>query len=154
MKIIVVSDTHGSYRNFKQVMQLNRNADVVVHCGDSRDEIDEIRMEFPDKQYYCVKGNCDFGSMIPLTEEFTLEGVRFLACHGHMYNVKYGLMNLLLAAKERQADIALFGHTHIACDELVDGVRLFNPGSLGYGKSFGVIEIKNGQVLTNIAHLR
>jgi hypothetical protein len=33
-------------------------------------------------------------------------------------------------------------------------VRFFNPGSLGYGKSFGVIEIKDGQVLTNIAYLK
>ena len=45
MKIIVISDTHGSYRNFQRVMQLHRNADIVVHCGDSRDELDEIRLE-------------------------------------------------------------------------------------------------------------
>ena len=99
MKIIVVSDTHGSYRNFKKVMQLHRNADIVVHCGDSRDEVD------------------------------------------HM------------AAKEKGADIALYGHTHVAHDEEVDGIRLFNPGSLGYEKSFGVIEIRDGQVLSNIARL-
>ena len=45
MKIIVVSDTHGSYRNFKRIMELNRNADIVVHCGDSRDELDQIKRE-------------------------------------------------------------------------------------------------------------
>ena len=154
MKIIVVSDTHGSYRSFKQVMQLNRNADIVVHCGDSRNEVDEIKLEFPDKVYYTVKGNCDFGSMLPLTEEFTVDGVHFLATHGHVYNVKYGLLDLLMAAKEKQADVVLFGHTHSAHDELVDGIRLFNPGSLGYEKSFGVIEIKDGQVLSNIAYLK
>ena len=154
MKIIVVSDTHGSYRNFRQVMQLNRHADIVVHCGDSRDEVDEIRMEFPDKVYYTVKGNCDFGSMLPLTEEFTVEGVRFMATHGHLFNVKYGMLDISLAAREKGADIVLFGHTHIAMDEVVDGIRYFNPGSLGYGKSFGVIEVKNGQVLSNIAHLK
>ena len=154
MKIIVVSDTHGSYRSFKQVMQLNRNADIVVHCGDSRNEVDEIKLEFPDKVYYTVKGNCDFGSMLPMTEEFTVDGVHFLATHGHVYNVKYGLLDLLMAAKEKQADVVLFGHTHSAHDELVDGIRLFNPGSLGYEKSFGVIEIKDGQVLSNIAYLK
>ena len=154
MKIIVVSDTHGSYRNFKKIMELNKNADIVVHCGDSRDELDEIKREFPDKTYYAVRGNCDFASMLQTVEIFTVEGVRFLATHGHLYNVKYGLMNLLLAAKENNADVALFGHTHISHDEVVDGVRLFNPGSAGYGKSFGVIEVRNGQVLTNIAHLK
>ena len=153
MKIIVVSDTHGSYRNFKKVMQLNRNADIVVHCGDSRDEVDRIKTEFPDKTYYTVKGNCDF-EMLPIVEEFTVDGVRFMATHGHIYNVKYGLFDLDRAAREKHADIALYGHTHIANDAVRDGVRFFNPGSLGYGKSFGVIEIKDGQVLTNIAYLK
>ena len=153
MKIIVVSDTHGSYRNFKKVMLLHRNADIVVHCGDSRDEVDHIKMEFPDKVYHTVKGNCDFGTMLPLTEEFTADGIKFLATHGHLYNVKYGLLDLFMAAKEKGADIALYGHTHVAHDEEVDGIRLFNPGSLGYEKSFGVIEIKDGQVLSNIARL-
>lgn len=154
MKIIVVSDTHGSYRNFKKVMELNRNADIIVHCGDSRDELDDIKLEFRDKKFVTVKGNCDFMTMLPLSEEFTADGVKFFVTHGHMYNVKYGLLDLFMAAKEKQADIALFGHTHIPHDEVVDGIRLFNPGSLGYDKSFGVIEIKNGQVLTNIAHLK
>ena len=154
MKIIVVSDTHGSYRNFKKVMELNRNADVVVHCGDSRNELDEIKLEFPDKMYYTVKGNCDFGTMLPLTEDFTVGGVRFFATHGHIYNVKYGLLDLSMAAREKNAQVVLFGHTHIAMNERHNGMIFFNPGSLGYGKSFGVIEIKNGQVLSNIAHLK
>lgn len=153
MKIIVVSDTHGSYRNFKKVMQLNADADVVVHCGDSRDEIERIKTEYPDKTYYAVKGNCDFG-MLPIVEEFTVDGVRFMATHGHIYNVKYGSFDLENAAKEKQADVVLFGHTHYATDAVKDGIRYFNPGSLGYGKSFGVIEIKNGQVLSNIARLK
>ncbi len=153
MKIIVVSDTHGSYRNFKKVMQLNQNAAIVVHCGDSRDEVDTIKMEYPDKTYYTVKGNCDF-EMLPIVEEFTVDGVRFMATHGHIYNVKYGLFDIDRAAREKQADIVLYGHTHIEDDTVRDGVRFFNPGSLGYGKSFGVIEIKDGQVLTNIAYLK
>ena len=154
MKILVVSDTHGSYRNFKKVMQLNRNADVVVHCGDSRNELDEIKREYPDKMYYTVKGNCDFGTALPVVEEFTADGVRFMATHGHIYGVKYGLLELSMAAREKNAQVVLFGHTHYAMDEVVDGIRDFNPGSLGYGKSFGVIEIRNGQVLSNIAHLK
>lgn len=153
MKIIVVSDTHGSYRNFKKVMQLNQNADIVVHCGDSRDEVDRIKTEYPDKTYYTVKGNCDF-EMLPIVEEFAVDGVRFMATHGHIYNVKYGLFDIDRAAREKQADIVLYGHTHIEEDTVRDGVRFFNPGSLGYGKSFGVIEIKDGQVLTNIAYLK
>ena len=65
-----------------------------------------------------------------------------------------GLGELEHEARERKADVALFGHTHITHDEYIDGVRLFNPGSLGFGKSFGVIEVKDGQVISNIARLK
>lgn len=155
MKIIVVSDTHGSYRNFKKVMQLHRNADIVVHCGDSRDEVDRIREEYPGITFYTIKGNCDFyKDNLVGAADFTVEGVHFFATHGHMYNVKYGLFDLDAAAREGGYDVVLFGHTHYATDVVKDGIRFFNPGSLGYGKSFGVIEVKDGQVLSNIAHLR
>ena len=154
MKIIVLSDSHGAYKPLRDIMRLNRNADIVVHCGDSQGEMDEIKREFPDKMYYMVKGNCDFGSDLPMVEYFTAEGVRFMATHGHMYNVKFGYERLAYAAEEAKVNVVLFGHTHIACDEYYDGLRLFNPGSAGYGKSFGVIEVKDGQVLTNLAHLK
>lgn len=154
MKIIVVSDSHGAGATLRRILELHRNADIVVHCGDSRGEAEDMRLLFPDKMYYIVKGNCDFGATLPLTEEFTIEGVRFFATHGHYYNVKYGLGELERAAREKGADVVLFGHTHVAHNEYKDGMYLVNPGSCGYGKSFAVIEVHNGQVLTNIAHLK
>ena len=57
MKIIVVSDTHGSYRNLRKVVLMHKNADLVVHCGDSRGEMADIKMKYPDKMYYEVRGN-------------------------------------------------------------------------------------------------
>ena len=154
MKIIVVSDTHGSYRNFRQVMELHKNADIVVHCGDSRGELDRILEEYPNIQFYTVKGNCDVYTSLPGAAQFTAEGVHFWATHGHMYNVKYSLYDLFCAAREKGADVALIGHTHDPRDEMYEGVRLFNPGSLGYGKTYGVIEVKDGQVLSNLAVLQ
>ena len=154
MKIIVVSDTHGSYRSFKQVMELHGSADIFVHCGDSRGELDRILEEYPDKRFYTVKGNCDAYTSLPGAAEFTAGGVRFWATHGHIYTVKYGLYDLYCAAREKNADVVLFGHTHVPTDVLNEGVRLFNPGSLGYGNTYGVIEVKDGQVLSNIAQLK
>lgn len=154
MKIIVVSDTHGSRAALGQVMELNKNADVVVHCGDSRGEMEEIKMKYPDKQYYEVRGNCDFGSSLPLSLTFTLDGFKYMVTHGHAYNVKFGLGQLFYAAKEEGADVVFFGHTHSACNEVVEEIHLINPGSCGgIGASFAVVETKNGEILTNIAHL-
>ena len=155
MKIIVVSDTHGSGASLNRVMELNRDADAVVHCGDSRGEMAEIRQKYPDKQYYEVRGNCDFDSNLPLSLTFTLDGFTYMVTHGHAYSVKFGLGQLYYAAQQEGADVVFYGHTHIARDDVYEGIRLINPGSCaGWGASFAVVETKDGQMLTNIAHLK
>lgn len=154
MKIIVVSDTHGSSASLKKIMKLNSNADAVVHCGDSRGEMEEIKMKYPHITFYEVRGNCDWGSPLPLTLTFELDGFRYMATHGHAYNVKFGLGQLFYAAQEEGVDCVFFGHTHDAYDELIEGIRFINPGSCGgYGATFAVVETKDGQMLTNIAHV-
>ncbi len=155
MKIIVVSDTHGSSEALQKVMQLHADADIVVHCGDSRGEMEAIKMHYPDKRYYEVRGNCDWGSTLPLQVTFEADGFKYMATHGHAYNVKFGLGQLWYAAKEAGADAVFFGHTHTACDEVYEGVRLINPGSCGgYGATFGIVETKNGQLLSSVARVR
>ena len=155
MKIIIVSDTHGSSASLSRVMELNKDADAVVHCGDRRDEMDLIKMKYPDKQYFEVRGNCDFDSDLPLTITFELDGFKFMATHGHSLSVKFGLGQLFYAAQQEGVDAAFYGHTHIARDDLVEGIHLINPGSCGgWGASFAVVETRNGQMLTNIAYLK
>lgn len=155
MKIIVVSDSHGSSASLKEIVKRNSNADVVVHCGDSRGEMEEIKMKYPDITYYEVRGNCDWGSSLPNTVTFELDGFKFMATHGHTFGVKYGLRDLTQVAKAEGVDAVFFGHTHIAYDKVHDGVRLINPGSCGgMGATFAVVETRNGQMLTNIAHLK
>lgn len=155
MKIIIVSDTHGHTSSLERVMELHRNADVVVHCGDSRGEMADVKLKYPDKMYYEVRGNCDFGSALPLALTFTLDGLKFMVTHGHAYNVKFGLESLARAAAEEGADAVFYGHTHIADDRVIGGVRVLNPGACGgWGASFAVVETANGQMLSNIVYLR
>ena len=44
MRILVVSDTHGDFYSLKKAIDEQKQAEVVIHCGDSRDELDEIKM--------------------------------------------------------------------------------------------------------------
>ena len=155
MKIIVVSDSHGSSASLTEIIRLNQNADAVVHCGDSRGEMEAIKMRYPNIRYYEVCGNCDFGSTLPLKLTFELDGFKYMVTHGHAYNVKFGLGQLCYAAQQEGVDAVFFGHTHIACNEEYEGLKLINPGSCGgMGATFAVVETKNGQMLTNIAHLK
>ena len=70
------------------------------------------------------------------------------------YEVKYGLSNLVAAAEERGAQIALFGHTHQAMTEYRGGLYLMNPGSLsGPSGTYGIIDLTPAGIVTNILHL-
>ena len=59
------------------------------------------------------------------------EGLSVFCCHGHRYGVKSGLARLAARAKELGCEVALYGHTHRAAVEEVDGVLCVNPGSAG-----------------------
>ncbi len=154
MRILVVSDTHGNLYNFKKAVEQQRNAEIIIHCGDNKDELDEIKMMYQDKAFYCVKGNCDFASMLPLEETITIENKKLFITHGHMYNAKMTLYNLCCKAREENADIVIFGHTHNAIAEYDDGLYILNPGSLsGYAPSYAYIDITDKGIMTNIVKL-
>lgn len=155
MRILVVSDTHGDYLSFKTAVETQRSADVIIHCGDSQGEIDDIKLQFPNKAIIAVKGNCDFSSSLPTVETITIENKKLFITHGHLYNAKYTLYNLCCAAKEAGADILLFGHTHNALTEYDDGLYIVNPGSLhGYNASYAYIDITDKGIMTNIVKLK
>ncbi len=155
MRILVVSDTHGNFRNFKKAVDDHKSADVIIHCGDSRGEIEEIKMYYPNKAYVTVKGNCDLGSMLPLEEIRVFENKKLFITHGHLYNVKMSLYPICCKAREENADIVIFGHTHNALCEYDDGLYILNPGSLGgYGASYALIDITEQGIMTNIVKLK
>ncbi|MBQ9673608.1 MAG: metallophosphoesterase [Ruminococcus sp.] len=151
MKILVFSDTHGDKLSMQSAIKSHRDADVVIHCGDGEDDVNSAKLLYPDKAYYNVRGNCDWGSSLDVALELVFEGKKLFVTHGHIYNVKWGKQNLIMAAEERGADIVLYGHTHIPENEYYDGLYVFNPGSChGYGATYGVIEITEKGILTNI----
>ena len=177
MKIIVISDSHGDCAAVTEVMKRQRGADLFLHLGDGISEF-EAAAESLGLPHFGIKGNCDFGrSDSQTTATLELDGRRIMLTHGHLYGVKYGLSRLEAAARENNADIALFGHTHIKFDEYIPpyspeddeissadespaadvektqksgrGLRLFNPGSLKYGRTFGVIELFESGILSS-----
>ncbi len=156
MRILVVSDSHGDYNNLKKAIASQPSAEVIVHCGDGAKEIEELKTELTDKQIVAVRGNCDWSSMLPPVESVTVGGKKLFVTHGHLYQAKFTIYNLVCAAREEKADILLFGHTHCALNEYDDGLYIMNPGSChGYGATYGYIDItEKGDIVTNIVSIK
>lgn len=144
MRIAVVSDTHRGNKYINLAKNYIKNADILIHLGDNTDDVEELTRGF-EGEVYSVRGNCDYGSNMPSEQIVEVEGKRIFITHGHNYGVKYSLNNIYYRAKELNADIVLFGHTHEALVLEEDGILFMNPGSISLprrgGRCIGYIEI-------------
>lgn len=136
MRIIVFSDTHGNFSAMLEIFKRNEDADAFIFLGDGERELDKIRALYPDKKIMNVAGNCDYGSMTPDFDIFMANGRKILFTHGHTIGVKYSLDRLVYKAREIQADIVLFGHTHCRYCGYEDGLHILNPGSASLPRDF------------------
>ncbi len=146
MKLLIVSDSHGSTVFLEKALQCERSADIIVHLGDGAGDLDMMREFTQGKLVYQCSGNMDFYCH-NLSERciFPVENVTVFACHGHKYGVKSGLTGLMFAAREKNARVCLFGHTHSPFAEDKNGLLLLNPGSV-HGGSYAVVNITGSDV--------
>ena len=160
MEILIVSDSHGRADNLREVLRSHPNAKYLLFCGDGLRDVGIAAREFPNVITAVVRGNCDWLSDIPAELYFKIDGVRILLMHGHTHSVKSGMDTALAYAKEKDAQILIYGHTHIPKNEYVSdmGITLFNPGSLAErtreGYSYGVLEIRNGKYLLSHGNIK
>ncbi|MGM9926607.1 MAG: metallophosphoesterase [Bacillus sp. (in: firmicutes)] len=129
MKILIVSDSHEKRRILLQLKKQFADETVAMfHCGDSELASDDQALD----QFVYVKGNCDHDPNFSNEVVKDIGGHRFFATHGHLYNVNRTLQNLAYKAQETEANIVLFGHTHRAGSEMIDGILYINSGSISY----------------------
>ena len=130
LKLLILSDSHRVVEPMIRAVRHVR-PDHLIHLGDLVTDADALAAQFPQLPLISVSGNCDFLDRSQETRIVELGGVRLLLTHGHRHGVKQDLLRLSLAAREAQAQAALFGHTHRAMAEQRDGLWLINPGSCG-----------------------
>lgn len=150
MKLVIASDIHGSAKWCAEVLHFIESVapDKVLLLGDLL--YHGPRNLLPDgyapaevaamlnplaKSIVAVRGNCDaeVDQMMldfPCMADFTwiVDGDQQLYCtHGHLW-----APDNLPALPEGTAFV--YGHFHVKRNEIVDGVRLFNPGSAAIPK--------------------
>lgn len=152
MKIIVISDTHGYMHRLKDVVEKNKDADLILHLGDGVKEFFEVKKLYPDLSMNIVRGNCDLGyDHVPNNEIFDIDSHKIFASHGYMHNVKDSIDNYVEFARGNGADIILYGHTHKRLIKSEDNLYIMNPGSLScprsYGPSYGILNIDDNIIM-------
>lgn len=154
MRILVVSDTHRDRSALRQAIMSQPSAEAVIHLGDGAEEAEEMKLNFPEKMFLIVRGNCDWGSTLPVEGLAVFSGKNIFYTHGYTYNVKYGMYEAVSAARRRKADVLLFGHTHEALTEYQDGLYIMNPGSLnGSRGTYGTLDITPAGIVSNIVRI-
>ena len=162
MKILIASDLHGSAYWCRRLMEEieKEQPDRIVLLGDLlyHGPRNDLPREYAPKQVIpmlsslkekilAVRGNCEaeVDQMVlpfPCLSDFSqlyLDGRLMHLTHGHHQNPQ----NL---PPLPQGSIFLYGHTHVKFDQVVDGIRCLNPGSLSIPKdgSHSYIVYENG----------
>lgn len=147
MRLVVFSDSHRRVSSVLDIFERHKdNADLFIFLGDGNDDVDKALMIYKDIKIERVSGNCDFYSTYPSSKIIDFCGKKILFTHGHPYYVKHGYSDIEREARSVNADICLFGHTHIPYIEEKDGIHYVNPGSCR-DSIYAIIDIEPSGIL-------
>ena len=154
MEFLIFSDSHGRVDAMREVIARQiRAPHAILFAGDGVRDTEQIG---GDVHWSAVSGNCDFFCRdYPETLLLPMGGHRVLLTHGHRFGVKEGLERLMRYATVADADVVIYGHTHLPHLQVLESgtvlgertlerpMYLFNPGSIGMGShSFGTLTLR------------
>lgn len=146
-RLLVVSDSHGDRRTLRRILERHPDATCVFHLGDGAADMEALAEEIPGLTAHIVCGNCDSAfRLFPQEQWITVADQTVWAIHGHTYGVKSSPLRYQLAARQRGATIALFGHTHQPLLHQEEGLCLMNPGSVRDGGHYALLDIVDGHL--------
>lgn len=129
MRVAVMGDTHGDLEALKSVVRDAGKVDAWFHTGDYSQDTLYLK-ELVDVPVYSVCGNCDsYEGRAPQEAIVKLNGFTIAMTHGNRYIFGESLGGLATWGTFKEADIVLFGHTHVPVVKEMEGVLLVNPGS-------------------------
>lgn len=166
MKIAVVSDTHWQPgQRLPRVLELisAERPDLILHAGDWT-SLQLWGYLSRIARTEGVAGNCDDAPIVAemgLFRRVAAGDIHIGLMHGHSFG-KTAEQGARLAQKLAFADkpvqVLVFGHSHIPCNRVEDGVLFFNPGSaqrpMGEVKrpSYGILTVTGDSVLGEIIY--
>lgn len=126
MKIIVTSDIHRKKQIIDHILT-NYEADYYYDCGDSQLNNYEL------KDFYSVRGNCDYESYPDYRIVTINENNKIFLTHGHLYSMN----ELIKICELKNCNILIHGHTHKKRNEMINNIHVLNPGSISRPRAIG-----------------
>lgn len=157
MEIGVIADTHGHLAD--GALAALGGVALILHAGDigGGEIIGQLERVAP---VLAVHGNTDAGGAMarlhPATRRVEREGV--LIHLTHIGGRPADLVRTLPAPPEPRPQVYIFGHSHVALLERLDGVLFLNPGAagrprLGGGLSVAILTVAAGKADARIIPL-
>jgi len=152
IKLLVFSDSHRNKGSMGAVLkQTYKSINAVAHLGDGWDDIHDLMRMYPLLPLYAVAGNCD-AEPEPNSLLFNFASKKIIITHGHRFHVKSGYLRVSLWAEENDADVCLFGHTHMPEIFYSGRALMMNPGSIGFPRSdcpesYGVVDVSETGII-------
>ncbi len=155
MRVIVLADTHAPrrWRSCPPALAAQlQDVDLILHAGDvcTAATLDELAGYAPVR---AVRGNNDGPDVAawgaPDTLQLDLAGLTVAMLHD---SGPAPGRPARLRRRFPQADLVVFGHSHIPLDHTENGQRIFNPGSPTDRRrqprgTIGVLKIEHGRLL-------
>jgi putative phosphoesterase len=158
MRLVVLGDTH--IPDFatslpSSLVPALRRADLILHTGDvtAPEVLDELGGYAP---VHVALGNRDRPEVeawgaLPVVE-LDIEGLRLTMVHDS--GPREGRARRM-RRRFPQADLVVFGHSHIPIDAEHEGLRLLNPGSPTWKRrqpvpTYATLDIEGGQIRSSI----
>jgi uncharacterized protein len=126
VKIGLISDTHNYFD--PRLPEIFNGVDHILHAGDVGDRfiLSELEAIAP---VTAVLGNNDVDLPIRETAITLLGGKKFFV--HHIITPGLGSQPIQARIRAERPDVVVFGHTHKAYAEEIDGTLFLNPGYAG-----------------------
>jgi uncharacterized protein len=145
----VISDTHSYNFNKdweKPVMESFKECKYLLHLGDVTHPAVLNDLESLGFKVIGVQGNNDRMLNLPHVIILTCGKYTLGMVHGGgggYSNIIQRSLRLIKSVYSDHLDAIIFGHLHLPKDEMENGIRFLNPGSLGFPRYDPIENIEN-----------
>jgi putative phosphoesterase len=162
LKIGVISDTHIPSVTDKlpeRVFAEFRGVDMILHAGDivSQPVLDALGKL---SAVYAVCGNMDHLDVCKeLPDKRVIEAGKFKIGLTHGFGAPGGLIDWVGSRfVDDYVDAIVFGHSHHALNEVIDGILFFNPGTatdrrFSHDLTIGMLEVDDSGIKGRIIEI-